>query len=315
MFENSKDLNHKQVVIVVNKWWECNPTMNVLLNDDARPASTLGWPKLLHFPCKQHEFSSDPRAVFTLSNVQVEIWCISDLLAKFPDTPEYQSSSERKMEVLPSIFQYSDQQADLVIAVGTAAAYPHDTSVNGSVICGTKVFMHDGHPDGTNPHSNWETGPFDVVIDSGLSRECFNRITNIETDPPTVMDRFLVSPLNPDPMGGRLIADHDYVSLGTINVTDYSEYETKDNETLASYQKLHDPKYGVSLETTHALIRKAAPKEAQFLFVSGIVNRVGFFGEDVEPRSYAQNTTGAHNAGIVIAWMLPKIIALYSRNL
>jgi hypothetical protein len=34
----------KRVLLVVNKWWECDPVMNVLLHDNARPANILGWP-------------------------------------------------------------------------------------------------------------------------------------------------------------------------------------------------------------------------------------------------------------------------------
>ncbi|MBU7025846.1 MAG: hypothetical protein HXS48_02810 [Theionarchaea archaeon] len=305
----TSETKYKRVLIVVNKWWECDPVMLALLNNNARPPE-LGWPYPLHYPVQEHQLSHDPRAVFTLSHVQVEVWCISDLLAKYPNISQYQSSSERKMDELPLIFRYS-KQPDLVVAVGTAAAYPPDVSVNGSVICGTKIFLHNAHPNGENPWSNWQDGPFDKVIDSPLAVDDFKVITDIETSPPEVMKRFLVAPLNPDPCGGQFIAEYKYVDLNIINVTDYSEYEEKDEETLEAYQKEYDPDDGRSLETTHGLIRVAAGMNTPFLFVSGIVDRVGHFNEDVNPRSYAQNTSGAHNAGIVVAWMLPKIDALF----
>ncbi len=304
------DNDLKRVLIVVNKWWECEPIMFALFNNNARPRE-LGWPYPVHYPCQEHELSHNPRAVFTFSHTQVEIWCISDVLAKFPNISQYQSSSQRKMEEMPFIFQWSKQPADFVVAVGTAAAYPPDISVNGSVIVGTKVFLYNGHPNGSNPFSNWCEGPFDVVIDSSLGSDDFKTVTEIETSPPSVIKRFLVPPLKPDPEGGRLIADYNYVALGIINVTDYSEYEEKDQETLKAYREKYNPQDGRSIETTHGLIRVAAGKPAPFLFVSGIVDRVGHFSEDVNPRSYAQNTTGAHNAGIVIAWMLPKIDTLF----
>ena len=307
--------SYKRVLIVINKWWECNPVMNVLSNDNARPAAELGWPQLLRYPCKKHELFCVPRAVFSLSNIRAEVWCISDLLAKYPDTPQYQSSSERKMEQMASIFKYSNQSADLVVAVGTAAAYPPDVSINGSVITGTKVFMHNCHPKGSNPYSNWESNQFDIVIDSHLKESDFEAVTDIETIPPSVMDRFLVPPLNPDPAGGKLIADYDFVALSAINVTDYAEYYEMDKKTLSAYQMRYNPAHGKSIDTTHGLIRVVAGISTPFLFVSGIVNRLGHYKEDVDPRPYAQNTTGAHNAGIVVAWMLLKINTLYSRNL
>jgi hypothetical protein len=62
----------------------------------------------------------------------------------------------------------------------------------------------------------------------------------------------------------------------------------------------------VSLETTHGLIRAQAGA-CPFLFVSGIVNRFQRFGTDVAPRADAQNTVGAHNAGVVVSWMLSSL--------
>ena len=59
------------------------------------------------------------------------------------------------------------------------------------------------------------------------------------------------------------------------------------------------------LETTHGLIRSMS--KAPFLFISAIVNRVGHFDDQVAPRDYVQNTAGAHNAGVVIAWLLPQL--------
>ncbi|MBU7009150.1 MAG: hypothetical protein HXS46_00550 [Theionarchaea archaeon] len=307
---------YKRALIVVNKWWECIPVMSVLLNNEASPPE-VGWPYPLYYPLKNHELSHNPQAVFQLSHVRIEVWCISDLLAKYPNESCYQSSSERKMDEMPLIFQYSPQPADLVVAVGTAAGCPADVNVNGSVICGANVFLHNSHPKGENPCSNWQKGPFDTVIPSSLSENEFKMITDIKTMS-DVVKRFLVPPLNPAPAGGQLIADYNYVALGTVNVTDYGEYEKKDEETLNAYkEKKYDPSLGRSLETTHGLIRVVAGinrknGKVPFLFVSGIVDRVSHFDEDVNPRPYAQNTTGAHNAGIVVAWMLPKIDALFA---
>ncbi len=305
--QSSSSPDLKRVVVVVNKWWEANPVLNVLLNDNCRP-DTLGWPTLLHHPCPEHDFFNGPRAVFTLDHIQAEVWCISDLLAVFPEGSAYQSSSERKMEVLPLIFSFPHATPDLVVAVGTSSSYPVDVSVNGSVITGTQVFLHNGHPDGSNPNSDWQGGPFDVTLPSALDPAAFGAITEL---PPETVDLFLVPPLNPAPEGGVLLRDHGYVDLNTINVTDYKEYDEKDLETLTEYQQQGDTDLGRTVETTLGLVRCAAGDAAPFLFVAGIVNRMGCFATEVDPRSYAQDTTGAHNAGIAVAWMLPAIDAYF----
>ncbi len=297
----------KRVIITINKWWECDPIISVLLNDYVRPASELGWPKLLNYPYKKNKFQKAPRGVFKLSTFQAEIWCISDLLTNHPNTPQFQSSSERKMEQIGQIFEYSNHPINLVIAVGTAASYPPETSLNGSVICGTKAFLHNCHPNGKNPHSNWECGPFDTVLESTLKKSDFKTFTDFHNDQSPIFDRFLVPPLNPDPLGGRLYANYDYVALSMINVTDASEYSDTDRVTAAAYQNRYNSEFGKSIETTHGLIRVAAGEKTPFLFISGITDRGEYFKEDVEPRPYSQRTSCAHNAGIVIAWMLPKI--------
>lgn len=306
-------MTKKRVVVVVNKWWECDPVINVLLNDNARPAAVLGWPKPLHHPRQRPDQkklpgenpSPVPRAVFNLNNSTAEVWCISDLLEHYADIPEYQSSSELKARYLPMIF--SGQPADFVVAVGTAG-HPGIYSENGSVVVGTKIFMHNGHPNGENPASNWSEGPFDTILDSALGEAAFNQITTIETSPkPSVVDRFVVPPLNPASYG-KLIARYDYVALGDVNVTKYAEYIVKDEETLKAFTDRYNVSLARSLETTHGLIRKQS--DAPFIFVSGITDRVGHFDDELSPRPYAQNTSAAHNAGVVLAWTLPKIDSL-----
>ena len=79
---------------------------------------------------------------------------------------------------------------------------------------------------------------------------------------------------------------------------------------MDTYLSSNDPAVGRSLETTHGLIRVQA--DAPFIFISGITDRVGHFDDEVGSRSYAQNTVAAHNAGIVLAWMIPKVNASLS---
>jgi len=284
--------------------------MQVLLNDNARPASALGWPELPGHPRRRpaqkkrpsKARSPLPRAVFTLSKIKVEVWCISDLLEHLPEENRSQSSAERKIERLPQIF--AGPTADFVVAIGTAA-FPGDVSENGNVVVGTKIFMHDAHPSGTNRDSKWSGGPFDEILASSLERSAFVEITSIDQ---SALNCFLVPPLNAFGIGSQL-ADYSYVALGTVNVTDAKEYAQADRATLNAYLTKYDRADAKSLETTHGLIR--VQSDAPFIFISGIANRMGRFNDDVRPRSYAQNTSAAHNAGIILAQMIPKINSLF----
>jgi hypothetical protein len=50
-----------------------------------------------------------------------------------------------------------------------------------------------------------------------------------------------------------------------------------------------------------------------FLFVSGIVDRFGCFDIDVPNPPYVRNTVGAHNAGVVIGYLLVNFDNLYGQ--
>lgn len=169
--------------------------------------------------------------------------------------------------------------------------------------------MHNAHPAGENPDSNWQVGPFDQIITSKVDGAAFSAFTNIETTDtkPSVIDRFIIPPMN---AAGRgvFLAGHDYVALGAVNVTNYKEYSQTDEATLNAYNRTNDPTAAKSLETTHGLIR--VQSDAPFMFISGITDRVGHFDDEVGVRPYAQNTASSHNAGVVLAWMLPRIDTL-----
>lgn len=230
----------------------------------------------------------------------MECWCISDLLEHLPDRDH--ASSEWKAERLPLIFQGNPPV--LTIAVGTASAVD-PVSWNGAVVVGTNAFLHNYHPDGSNPRSNWTAGPFDTVLVSSLSREAFETLMQVDTGlSPPVSDRMFPVPLNPT-TGPAIRTDYDAVALATVNVTDFHEYEQADAATRAAYEKNGSTAPIGSVETTHGVIRACSGD--RFLFVSGIANRFGHFNEDVSPRFYTQNAAAAHNAGVLLAWMLPRL--------
>jgi hypothetical protein len=240
-----------------------------------------------------------PRATFAYKNFAAEVWCISDLLDSF--SPSQQSSSERKAELLPTIWKYGENPG-LVVAVGTASTPDAAVNRNGGVVVGTNVFMHNGHPNGSNPDSNLRLDVFDQLIESSIPSEMFRKLATV--DGTSIASRFLPVPLNASILPEISIGVGD-TALGTINVSQSADYATCDPLTRQAFDALGTKVRPVSLETTHGLIR--IQSDSPFLFVSGIVNRFQQFATDVVPRMDAQNTAGAHNAGVAIAWMLSSL--------
>jgi len=168
--------------------------------------------------------------------------------------------------------------------------------------------MHDCHPNGSNPNSQWNNGPFERLLPSSLETKAFTSITTFPSTASNlsngVPNLFLSQRSNPA-WKARIIPGYDLVALGVVNVTDYNEYSVTDQATVEAYTSRHPLRNAGSLETTHGLIR--AQSDAPFLFVSGITDTLGGFNDEVNPCSYTQNTVAAHNAGVVIAWMLPLV--------
>jgi hypothetical protein len=318
LFSKDNDMSSR-TLIVVNKYWECDPVCWVLTNKYLNDCCkiTLPWPQLINYPSygPVATVPTTPRLIYSTTTTQVEIWCISDLLSIFPNTPDYQSSSQKKMEVLNKIFAYSDLPVNLVVAVGTASSGPfcppqQQNNINGSVVIGSKVFMHDGHPvTDPNPYSAWRCTYFDQIMSSTVSASLWKGLGGS-----TLETALLCPPTYPATNGQHIYTDGNYVAIGDINVTDYTEYPTKDKEAGQTFI-LKNPgnNDGVSLETTHGLIYATARDyfkgDPPFLFVSGVVDRFTMFNIDVNSKVYAQNVTGAHNAGVVVAQIVANQLA------
>lgn len=305
-------VGRRLVLVVVNKHWECDPVLAAMLSDQAWPGVRACWPVLHEWPRARRNPPRGtnpidphpvllPRAIFRLRNVTVELWCISDLLEHFPDESRYQSSSERKAERLPAIL--GGRVADLVVAVGTAAFPSSADNLNGSVVVGTSVFAHDS--DASNEASRWRW-TFDTRVPSVVTPDAFRAMTSVA---PQVHARLLPAPRSPSSQR-TFLAQYDYISLGSVNVTDYTKYNAADGATMQAFRNAKTGLLPASLETTHSVIR--ASLGDRFLFVSGIVNRFGTFDEDVGEFGYPQNFIGAHNAGVAVAWMLTAIDAYFT---
>jgi len=226
------------------------------------------------------------------------------------------------MQVMPDIFSYSSDPVQMVIAVGTASCGPFCPSfdnkaqdnINGSVIVGSNIFVHDGHPSSDpNPYSQWRWKYMDTLMPSSLDTSIFSNLRN--SVPYRNLESLLLTPpTNPGPSGIHVYNDIEFIALSDVNVTNYEEYEVKDKATGDAF-KQHCPENqcGVSLETTHGLIYAQAMESVShgspppFAFISGIVDRYLHFSTDVNPKPYAQNVSGAHNAGVVVACLVESL--------
>jgi hypothetical protein len=299
-----------RVIVVANKWWECDPALAAMLNNNARPPHSP-WPDVLHPPRKVPEQMPKfneypvPRAVFGYRHFRAEIWCISDLLDHYSSAD--QSSSQIKAQVLPRIFEYSEKDATpekpaLVIALGTACTPVDFQNRNGCVAVGTDVFMHNARAGCPTSSSNLQSFYYDQLLKSSISPETFAAISAMDVT--SAVTAFLPVPTNASAVTNITIG-YGAVALNTINVTDPACYAVCDKMTLDAFESQRLKGSPVSLETTHGLIR--IQSDSPFLFVSGIVNRYQKFADDVGPRPNGQNTAGAYNAGVCVTWMLAAL--------
>lgn len=268
------------------------------------------------------------------SAVRVEVWCIEDWMRsmRWVDGPggatadaSSSSSYEKFQCALPLIREHAfgGEKPDLVIAFGTAGI-PAEASLNGCVTMGSRVYLHDawnGAPESELKEQRERFGPLlqneveewlDRRIDCPrLSSNLF--LSGVSADVKHAAEaRFIRPPIHPAEVP-RVLAGHGYAALGTINISDYDDYVWADEETLGLFEQQIKQREIGSMETTHGLIRLTW-RDSAFLFVSGLTDRVPMFNAEVTPRKYAQNFAAAHNAGVVVAHLLPELTRLHSTN-
>lgn len=293
-----------RVMVIANKSWEADPLVNALLSERVRPAALRDFEALAHPLLRAPGYAEpDPPATarirFACGKAAVEVWCVQDLM----NPGVSGSSSSEKARVLPRAFS-AGPQPELVIAFGTAG-YPDEANLNGSVVIGSKVFIHDPPTKESRRYAPKAPGSVQLsAVPAGLFR-------SIDADVRFPAEgRFLAPPVAAA-QPPLILAGHNWIALGSVNVTNYDDYVWTDAETLAAFRGL-DPRTTAgrvgSMETTHGIIRElSAP--APFLFVSGITDTVPLFDLQVTPRAYAQNFVAAHNAAVSVAWLLPEVIA------
>ncbi|HYS80748.1 MAG TPA: hypothetical protein VEM76_08565, partial [Anaeromyxobacteraceae bacterium] len=86
-----------------------------------------------------------------------------------------------------------------------------------------------------------------------------------------------------------------------------------DADTLEKFRRATRLTEVGSIETTHGLIRLQF-RDKPFLFVSGITDSLGAFDHEVGTRPYAQNFVPAHNAGVVVAYLVPELLAAHAAD-
>jgi hypothetical protein len=293
----------RRILILANKNWEVDPLVSVLRSYRASPSKFTFEPP----PTVTVEHAGVAKQIAARLSLKLpndttaEVWCVQDLM----DPAKSSSSSEEKARVLTSLAA-NGPQPSLVVAFGTAAN-PAPGSHNGCVAIGSSVFVHNPHEQNPNPDSKWQHDAIGELQD--LSQQQINDplFSQLERNFSAVEARLLSTPINPA-APPTLILSKTHVALCNVNITNHANYAWADPEALRAFSQAAPNLSVGSVETTHGVIRLVVPSQ-QFVFVSGIANRMGRFDMEVAPRLYAQNFVASHNAGVALSWMMPTLMA------
>lgn len=297
----------KRIVLIGNKSWEVEPILDALLNSRIRPRE-LPDPTFLHYPWTFPAGEAKPRAIWdSFQQMTIELWCVQDIM----DSTWNASSSQGKHESLPKILQYRPEKPDLVVALGTAALGLDGNNNNGCVVMGSNIFIHNFHPDGENPQSQWDDpAQFEKVLPSAISADFFDLMDDNTVK--LIEQRLLKPYLNPSD-NIEVLSDQDYIGVSVVNITNYEDYATSDQKGLQALAATGNTLPVGSVETTHGVIRLLC--DAPFFFISGITDRVGYFADDVDGtdakgnvKTEAQNFTAAFNIGVCLSYVIPDIV-------
>jgi hypothetical protein len=305
------------VVVIANTSAEADGLMAVLTSADMRPRS------LHNTPQPAEKYASVPphglRGFYAENGVTVEFWCVWEL----PGGDRPTDDTLNKVNQLPNAIQPPGKVAPaMVIAFGTAAGH-WETSYNGSVVVGSAVLLHspsflkDKDKEVAKAVTNTLATrgvALDTIVESASGWHFLSNsnVTGFFDEKRAEMEaKFLKPPLNPaaDPV---VLLSPNRIGLSSINVSRTSDYARADKETLdvASNAMSKSTKtFDVGgVETTHALIRAFSPKDAPFIYVTAIANRLGYFPMELGPRRAAQHVAVINNAGVVTAYLVDWII-------
>jgi hypothetical protein len=294
----------ERIVIIANKSWEVDPLVAVLINRQARPSRfpDSAAPAEVVVPFldgRKNKFRA--RLTFKSAKATAEVWCIQDLMDSEIDS----SNSEEKARVL-SYVGSTGPEPDLVIAFGTGAT-ASETSYNGCVVIGSNAFVYDPYRTAPNPQGKWSHPEIGKLVDSvnqQLNAPLFSALGGELRS--SIEARFLPPPISGADLPG-LILSAAQVAVSVVNITDRNSYAWADAEAVRALLQVEPRQLVGSLDSTHGVIRLAL-HSPQYLFISGITNRLGYFRMELAPRFYAQNLVASHNAAIALAWMIPVIM-------
>jgi len=308
----------QRILVVANKSWEADPLVSVCFDPKLRPSSVLdawtaGDAGLFSSPgngARPLGVKPAARCVCAAASASVEVWCIEDWMGG----ANHSSSKVKIEQVLPQILA-AGKPPDFVIAFGTAG-FPDVATSNGCVAMGSNVFLF-------NPYRRAMPG---VQHDDAGDWDDENKVGRLLTskEGAAVVAQFSINPDLRFPIDARLnsppanpanppvlLPAANYVALSEVNITNYDDYAWTDRLAFEECRKANPAVPVGSIETTHGLIRCMC--DAPFIFVSGITDRLGYFNQELGPRTVAQNFAAAHNAGIAVAWTLPLVLKALER--
>ncbi len=259
-----------------------------------------------------------------IKNVLADVYCIEHLF----DEKENSSNSHVKYGLLKKLFRSNEFRigdVEAVLSVSTAESTPDvqgkggEESRNGCVYVGNRFISYDQRL--CDP-----TTKSDLELDGGPEEdsELFNE--------KEICDG-LYAALNKTDMAFKwpyrnasanlgCTAGDDFVSVGVVNVMDYSCYKDADAEAYKAYASYgqHKP---VCIETTHGVVVKAFNRVCRELgcatcapvaFVSPIVDRYLKFDEDVDGKYGRQNFVCSYNGGVATGHILSILNAKFGER-
>ena len=304
-----------RILVFANTPWEADALVSVFTNGQARPPTKdelAGKAPLFNsyyfpsrIPAPQVTIplidGSDSTVVNArLAYPELEVWCVADLMV---DRRNILAGLREKARVLKIVAE-SGPPPTLVIAFGTAA-FPDPHSYDGSVVIGSNVFNFDPKVDGLDPDSRWDDPTIGTLIDNSKQPINTNVFLNLRGRLRLPIEsRFLATPIDPA-RPAILLASSSYVAVSDVNVANVDDYAWADREAVKALSTLSPRSILGSVETTHGVIHSATNAK-QFLFVSAIANRLGYFNMEAAPRNYAQDFAVAHNAAVALSWLVPS---------
>jgi hypothetical protein len=286
--------------------------MAALDSKDVRPAS-IDAP--IHHPPNTPPKGLRGFCINKDKNVKVEFWCVWELQGG----EQAVDDTLNKLRQLPNVIQPPGEAPPaMVVAFGTAAGH-WATSYNGCVVVGSAVLLHSPSflPDNEKIREVKDTlatrdVKLDVIIESAKGWEFLSNADFFKGKRPEIEAKFLKPPLDPaaDPL---VLLSPNRLGLASINVSNSNDYARADGETLDAALRAISKSTTTfevgGVETTHGLIRAFSPKNAPFIYVTAITNRLGCFPMELLPRRAAQHVAVINNAGVVTAYLVDWILA------